>query len=38
VGRVEVVIVDNAADFGVVRVVDADKGVYGVRVRGESSV
>jgi hypothetical protein len=38
VGNVDTVIAENGADLGVVRVVDADRGVNGVLVTGESSV
>jgi len=38
VGSVDAVIADKGADIGVVRVVDAEKGVKGVLVIGDSSV
>lgn len=38
VGNVDAVMADNGADLGVVRVVDAERGVKGVFVIGDSSV
>lgn len=38
VGSVDAVMADNGADLGVTRVVDAERGVKGVLVKGECSV